>query len=75
MKFLTLLKKEMREMLSVSTIIGMVVAMGVFFLLGQVMTGISQDSENKAGIVHLMTKIGPFFLKAALIFFLKVDLK
>ncbi len=54
MKFLTLLKKEMREMLSVSTIIGMVVAMGVFFLLGQVMTGISQDSENKAGIVHLI---------------------
>lgn len=54
MKFWTLLKKELREMLSLSTIVGMVVAMGVFFILGQVMTGITEDSQNKAGTIHLI---------------------
>lgn len=54
MKFMTLLKKELREMLSISTIIGMVVAMGVFMLLGQVMSGIAEDSQSKAASVHLI---------------------
>ncbi len=58
MKFWTLLKKELREMLSVSTLVGMVVAMGVFFLLGQVMTGITQDSQDKAGMVHIIDEDG-----------------
>lgn len=58
MKFWTLLKKELREMLSVSTLVGMVVAMGVFFLLGQVMTGITEDSQDKAGVVHIVDEDG-----------------
>ncbi|MGI5895427.1 MAG: ABC transporter permease [Oscillospiraceae bacterium] len=54
MKFVTLLKKELREMLSLTTIIGMCVGLAVFFILGQVMSGISADSSKDAGTVHLV---------------------
>lgn len=54
MKFVTLLKKELREMLSLTTIIGMCVGLAVFFILGQVMSGITADSGEEAGTVHLV---------------------
>ena len=54
MKFVTLLKKELREMLSLTTIIGMCVGLAVFFILGQVMSGVTSESSEDAGTVHLV---------------------
>ena len=54
MKFLALLKKELKEMLSVGTIVGMLVGVVILFVIGQVMSGVSADSAKNAGTVHLV---------------------
>ena len=51
MKFLVLFKKELREILTVSTIVGVLASMLIFLLLGQVMSGVTQDMSSKAQAV------------------------
>lgn len=58
MKFFTLLKKEVREMLTLTTILGMVIGVGAFIVLGQVIGGISKDSAKDAGMVHIIDQDG-----------------
>lgn len=58
MKFLILLKKELREMLSLTTIIGVVAAFAVFLLLGQVMSGVTSSELSGAGSVHIIDQDG-----------------
>ena len=54
MKFLALLKKELKEMLSVGTIVGMLIGVVLLFIIGQVMSGVTADSAKSAGTVHLV---------------------
>lgn len=54
MKFLSLLKKELREMLTIGTIIGMAVGVVILFVIGQVMSGVTESSAKSAGTVHLI---------------------
>lgn len=50
MKFLNLLKKELKELLSMQTIIGMVVMLVVFYGLGTLMNGVMDDAMSSSDI-------------------------
>lgn len=58
MKFFTLLKKELREMLNLTTIIGVVAALAVFLLLGQIMGSATSSDQDTVGTVHLIDEDG-----------------
>lgn len=51
MKFFKLLKKELRELLTVQTIIGLVVGVAMLMLLGNVMGGIGEKMEKTGSSV------------------------
>ncbi len=51
MKFWSLLKKELRELLTLQTLLGLLVGVVVFFLVGQFMSGIGNEMQEKMGSV------------------------
>lgn len=50
MKFFNLLKKELKELLSIQTIMGMVISLAVFWGLGSVMGGVMEDAMSSSVI-------------------------
>lgn len=49
MKFFKLFKKELREIITFQSLIGIVIAVAAFMLLGQVMSGIGEEMNEKLG--------------------------
>lgn len=51
MKFFKLFKKEIKELITLQSVISLIVGVGALMLLGQAMSGIGEDMESKMGTV------------------------
>lgn len=58
MKFWSLFKKELRELMTPQALMGLVVVVLIFLLLGQVMGGVTKEMSEKAGVVTLVDQDG-----------------
>lgn len=53
MKFYSLLRKEIKELMTVQTIISLFLTLGIFYLIGNVMTGVTDDLDEKASTITI----------------------
>lgn len=53
MKFLTLLKKELRELINMQMILGLVITVVMLLVVGNVMSGVMDDAANETGVVNI----------------------
>ncbi|MGN0590895.1 ABC transporter permease [Ruminococcus sp.] len=53
MKFISLLKKELRELLSAQLLIVLAVTAGMMFMIGQLLSDVVQDAAKESGTLHI----------------------
>lgn len=53
MKFISLLKKELRELLTAQLVIVLVVTAGMMFMIGQILSNVVQDAAKESGSLHI----------------------
>lgn len=53
MKFISLLKKELRELLTAQLLVVLVVTAGLMFMIGQVLSSVVKDAAKESGILHI----------------------
>ena len=54
MKFWVLFKKELREMVTLQTVIGMLVSVLVFLFIGNFMSGVTEDMQKESGTIQVV---------------------
>ena len=58
MKFLTLLKKELRELINMQMILGLVITVVMLLVVGNVMSGVMDDAATETGDKSMLTQEG-----------------
>ena len=53
MKFISLLKKELRELLTAQLVVVLVVTAGMMFMIGQILSNVVQDAAKESGSLHI----------------------
>ena len=53
MKFISLLKKELRELLTAQLVIVLVVTAGMMFMIGQILSNVVQNAAKESGSLHI----------------------
>ena len=56
MKFLTLLKKELRELINMQMILGLVITVVMLLVVGNVMSGVMDDAATETGVVNIIDR-------------------
>ena len=57
MKFISLLKKELRELLTAQLVVVLVVTAGMMFMIGQILSNVVQDAAKESGSLHICDQI------------------
>lgn len=63
MKFYSLLRKEIKELMTVQTIISLFLTLGIFYVIGNVMTGVTDDLDKKASTITICDQDNSEFTK------------
>ncbi len=66
MKFYSLLRKEIKELMTVQTLISLFLTLGIFYIIGNVMTGVTDDLDKKSKTITICDQDNSAFTKSVM---------